>query len=162
MHDLTLVAPAFTAMAHRIVWCTAATVDGWGRPRSRILHPFWEWDGNALVGWVATGPTPLKRAHLEKSPFMSCSYWNSEHDTCTAEVRATWHFDAETRSRVWTSFAELPPPLGYDPAIIPAWESSDSDAFAVLRLDPWLLRVMPGSVLMGQGGETLLWSQSSN
>lgn len=64
------MAPAFVAMAHRIVWATAATVDAEGRPRSRILHPYWEWDGDAgsLVGWIATGPTPLKRAHLARSP----------------------------------------------------------------------------------------------
>ena len=28
MQDLATVAPAFIEMAHRIVWCTAATVDG--------------------------------------------------------------------------------------------------------------------------------------
>ena len=27
-------APAFVEMAHRIVWCTVATVDSHGRPRS--------------------------------------------------------------------------------------------------------------------------------
>jgi hypothetical protein len=50
MSDLATVAPAFVAMAHRIVWATVATVDGDERPRGRILHPFWEWDGTALAG----------------------------------------------------------------------------------------------------------------
>ena len=48
--DLATVAPAFVAMAHRIVWATVATVDGDERPRGRILHPFWEWDETALAG----------------------------------------------------------------------------------------------------------------
>ena len=52
-NDLVRVAPAFVEMAHRIVWCTAASVDHAGRPRSRILHPYWEWDGSSLGGWIA-------------------------------------------------------------------------------------------------------------
>jgi hypothetical protein len=32
------VAPAFVAMANRMVYCTLATVDRRGRPRSRIVH----------------------------------------------------------------------------------------------------------------------------
>ena len=65
MTQLADIAPAFVAIAHRIVWCTVATVAVDGRPRTRILHPIWEWDGTDLVGWIATGPTPLKVAHLE-------------------------------------------------------------------------------------------------
>ena len=55
MTDLATVAPAFVTMAHRIVWASAATVDSQGRPRSRVLHPFWEWDGEVPEGagaWV--------------------------------------------------------------------------------------------------------------
>ena len=43
MNELSQVAPAFVEMAHHIVWCSAATVDARGRPRSRILHPYWQW-----------------------------------------------------------------------------------------------------------------------
>ena len=68
MSELSTVAPAFVDMAHRIVWATVATTDRHGRPRSRILHPLWEWDGGSLVGWIATGRTPVKRAHLERTP----------------------------------------------------------------------------------------------
>ena len=67
MSTLKQVAPAFLKMAHQIVWCTVATVDSDGRPRSRILHPIWQWDGRELIGWIATGPTPTKRAHLNAS-----------------------------------------------------------------------------------------------
>lgn len=159
MSPLPVVAPAFVAMAHRIVWCSAATVDAAGRPRSRILHPIWEWDGASLVGWIATGPTPAKRAHLAAHPYVSCNYWSPDHDTCAAETAASWHLDLETRRAVWEKFATAPAPVGYDPAIIPGWDAPESDTFAALRLDPWRLRVFPGSVLLGKGGDVLTWSK---
>lgn len=159
MNELTHVAPAFVAMAHRIVWCSAATVDVHGRPRSRILHPIWQWDGGRLVGWVGTGPTPIKQAHLQAHPYMSLNYWDPSHDTCCADCRASLVFDDETRTMVWNLFASAPPPVGYDPAIVPAWTSPTSDAFAALRLEPWRLRVFPGTVLLGQGGEVLRWRE---
>lgn len=68
MNALSEVAPAFAEMAHRIVWCSAASVDDRRRPRSRIIHPIWQWDGQALLGWIGTSPTPLKRAHLATQP----------------------------------------------------------------------------------------------
>ena len=157
MSTLEETAPAFTEMAHAIVWCNVATVDSDNRPRSRVLHPFWEWGGNELVGWVATGATPVKRAHLEHSRYVSLNYWAPDHNTCVAECKATWHFDIETRQRVWDRYLELPEPLGYNPTIIPGWESAESEGFSVLRFDPWRLRVFPGDVLTGQGGEVLVW-----
>jgi hypothetical protein len=159
LHDLETVAPAFVEMAHRIVWCAAASVDAKGRPRSRILHPIWEWRGGELVGWIATGPTRTKRAHLAASPHLSLNYWQPSHDTCVAECRAEWRFDRETRERVWETFEAAPPPVGYDPAIIPGWTSPASDAFAALRLEPWRLRVFPGSVLLAGRGEVLVWER---
>ncbi|MFN8569969.1 MAG: pyridoxamine 5'-phosphate oxidase family protein [Kouleothrix sp.] len=157
MADLLAVAPAFIEMAHRIVWCSVATVDTHGRPRSRILHPIWQWDGTQLVGWIATGPTPAKRAHLAAHPFVSLSYWAPNHDTCVAECQAAWAFDDATRTMVWELFRNAPPPVGYNPAIVPGWDSPTAPAFAALRLEPWRLRVFPGSVLLGQGGVVLTW-----
>ena len=158
LNELNVVAPAFVAMAHRIVWCTAATVDAKGRPRSRILHPFWIWDGDALVGWIATGPTPLKRGHLERTPYVSLNYWSPDHDTCTADCCTTWAFDDETRRFVWDLFRNGPAPVGYDPAIVPAWSGGPtSDAFAALRLEPWRLRVMPGTAMLSGTGDVLTW-----
>lgn len=157
MNDLSEVAPAFVEMAHRIVWASAATVDAQGRPRSRILHPLWQWDGASLLGWIATSPTNTKRAHLQASPYMSLSYWSPAHDTCVADCRATWAIDDETRIWVWNLFAHAPAPVGYDPAIVPAWGGPTSAAFAALRLEPWRLRVFPGAILLGQGGRVLTW-----
>jgi hypothetical protein len=159
MTDLNVVAPAFIEMAHNIVWCSAATVDTHGRPRSRILHPYWEWDGEQLAGWIATAPTRLKRAHLAHSPYMSCNYWNDEHDTCRAEAQAEWHTDDVTCTRIWNLYKHAEPPLGYDPAMIPDWHQPTDENFAVLKLTPWHLRVFPGTVLLSAGkvGEVREW-----
>ena len=156
MGSFATVAPAFVEMAHRIVWCSAATVDPDGRPRSRILHPIWVLDGERLTGWVATGPTPVKRAHLDAHPYVSCNYWLPTHETCVAECRAELVYDDDTRREVWDRFVNAPPPLGYDPAIIPVWDSPTGDAFAALRLEPWRLRV-----LATFPGEPLTWSASA-
>src|SRR5439155_13217471 len=106
MSDLSRVAPAFVEMAHRIVWASAATVDARGRARQRILHPIWLWDGSKLEGWIATGPTPIKRADLARNPNISLNYWggHSTHDTATADCRTEWAFDDVTRTMVWNLF----------------------------------------------------------
>ena len=160
MQSLTEVAPAFIEMAHRIVWCSVATVDGQGRPRSRILHPIWRWDGEQLIGWIGTGPTPTKRAHLAAHPYMSLNYWTPSQDTCVAECQATLVFDDETLTMVWNLFKNAPPPVGYDPAIVPAWAGPTTPSFVAVRLEPWRLRVFPGTVLMGQGGTVLTWQKN--
>ena len=159
MSSLNEVGPAFLKMAHEIVWASAATVDRKGRPRSRVLHPIWQWDGSELIGWVGTAPTPLKRAHLEQSPHISINYWAPSQDTCTAECRAELLYDQDTRTLVWDLLANGPEPVGYAPSIIPGWDDASSDSFAALRLEPWRLRVFPGSALLGQGGEVLTWNQ---
>ena len=157
--DLAGTAPAFVEMAHRIVWASVATVGPDGRPRTRILHPIWEWDGTDLVGWIATEPTPLKRTHLDSHPFMSVNYWSSNHDTCVAECEAELLLDLPSREATWKRFAEGPAPVGYDPTIIPQWTSPEAESFAAVRLEPWRLRVFPGTVLLGQGGEVLTWAR---
>src|SRR5262245_33033283 len=156
--DLAAVAPAFVEMAHRIVWASVATVGPDDRPRTRILHPIWEWDGTDLVGWIATAPTPLKRRHLEAHPFVSVKFWAQTHDTGAAGGGAGLLLDLPTREATLKLFAEGPEPVGYDPRIIPQWTSPDVEAFAVIRLQPWRLRVMPGSVMLGKGGEVLTWA----
>ncbi|NOX50025.1 MAG: pyridoxamine 5'-phosphate oxidase family protein [Gammaproteobacteria bacterium] len=146
----------FIEMAHKIVWCSVATVDKKGRPRSRILHPIWEMEGDKLVGWIATGATPIKLAHLEASAFVSCNYWSAEQDTCMAECAAAWVADDATKAAVWDKLANAPAPLGYDPAIVPGWEDSTSPSFSALRLEPWRIRVMPAAAMLtGEG--MLLW-----
>ena len=143
-------------MAHQIVWCNVATVDKQGRPRSRILHPIWEVIDGAPVGWIATGATPTKVAHLEQSPYVSCNYWSPAQDTCVAECAAHWVEDAATKAHVWDMLANGPAPVGYDPAMIPGWENSESESFSALKLTPWRIRVMPAAAMLSGEG-TLVW-----
>ncbi len=158
MTSLDRIAPAFVAMAHSIVWASVATVDADSKPRSRILHPIWDWDGTDLFGWVATVPSPVKRGHLAVHPDVSVSYWTTTHDTCSAECLVEWYSDDETRAAVWQKFATAPAPVGYDPAILPFWaDGPTSDQFAVLRLAPYRIRVMPGTVLTQGVGEAQGW-----
>ena len=159
MTDLATTAPAFVEMAHRVVWCTVATARPDGRPASRVLHPIWEWDGTDLFGWIATVPSPVKKAHLAVHPQMSLNYWAPSQDTCSAECLVEWYVDDETRTAVWDKFANAPAPVGYDPRIIPQWaDGPASDDFAALRLAPYRLRVMAGTVMTKGEGAPLLWS----
>jgi hypothetical protein len=159
MSDLAVTAPAFLEMAHRIVWASAASVGPDGRPRQRILHPFWQWDGTSLSGWIATGPSPTKRAHFDHGPYLSLNYWTTNQDTCAADCVVSWAFDDETRTMVWDLFKNGPAPVGYDPAVVPPWAGGPtSPAFAALRLEPYRLRVMPGAMMLGGAGALLRWS----
>ena len=142
MSTLAEIAPAFVEIAHRIVWCTVATVDTKGRPRTRILHPIWEWDGDTLVGWIATSPDSPKAKHLASTPLVSLTYWDPTHDVATADAEASWHNDDETRTWLWNRYKDAPPPVGYDPAMIPGWDEPTSPGFGALRLDPTSLRVI--------------------
>ena len=159
MSSLAEIAPKFVDMAHRIVWCTATTVARSGRPFSRILHPIWTYDDGELVGWIGTAPTPIKQSHIEANPYVALNYWDPTQDTCEAACRATWHMDDQTRTWLWDHFKNAPAPVGYDPAMIPQWNAPTDDGFAALRLDPYRLRVFPGSLLIEGKGEALDWRQ---
>jgi hypothetical protein len=155
--SLETVAPAFVDMAHRIVWCVAATVDASGSPRTRILHPIWEWNGESLKGWIATSPLSPKAKDLANTPRLSLTYWTPTHDTCSADCNVTWETSEAERSAGWDRFANGPAPVGYDPAIVPAWETPASAAFGIIRLEPTRLRVMPGSAMLAGTGQILVW-----
>lgn len=157
-HQLPETAPAFVAMAHRIVWATVATVDPSGRPRTRVLHPVWEWDGERLTGWIATGPHSPKARDLAHQSQVSLTYWDPSQDVATAECDTVWEHDAESRRAGWQRFVDAPPPVGYDPAIVPGWDGPDSESFGILRLEPYRLRVFPGTLLVNGTGEVLTWS----
>ncbi|AQA01980.1 pyridoxamine 5-phosphate oxidase [Mycobacterium sp. MS1601] len=158
MSALEDVAPAFVGMAHQIVWASVATVGADGRPRSRMLHPIWEWDGTTLTGWIATGPTPIKRAHIAAHPYVSINYWASSHDTCSAEASVEWVVGDAQKIELWNRFKEGPAPVGYDPAIIEPWaDGPTSPAFSGWKLTPSRLRVMPGTIMTRGTGELLTW-----
>ncbi|MCE0768762.1 pyridoxamine 5'-phosphate oxidase family protein [Pseudonocardia kujensis] len=127
----------FVAIAHRIVWCTLATVDARGRPRSRLVHPLWtiETDGS-LVGRITSRRSSPKAAHLTAHPYASCSYWDPQHDVAVAECRAAWDPDP---ARSWHLFTEPDPPVGFDPAAMFAGGLASPDA-GIVVLRPWRLR----------------------
>ena len=148
------VAAQFIAIAHRVVWCTLATVDRHNRPRSRIVHPVWELSDGSLHGVVATRPTPLKRAHLAHAPHVSCTYWDPAHDVAVAECAARW-LDAAEREDAWERIARAPAPVGYDPATI--WPGGPaSPEFAVLGLDPWRVSAASAAAL-ARGERAAVW-----
>ena len=157
MTDLATIAPPFIEMAHRIVWCTVATSTASGDVRTRILHPYWEFDGTHMTGWILTSPNSFKARALAENPRLSLTYWDATHDTCSAECAATWESSPEEREAGWERFAAAPPPVGYEPSIIPQWTSPQAEEFGVLRIEPTRLRVMPGSVMLRGTGEVLTW-----
>jgi Pyridoxamine 5'-phosphate oxidase len=131
----------FLRISAEVAWATVATVDSKGRPRTRILHPYWEVVEGRPVGWVGTVRSPLKSKHLAANPYVSVSYWSPKHETAHADCRASWADDE--RERVWNLFLGAEPPLGYDPSTLPQWKDGPlGGEFAVLRFDPWRVMIL--------------------
>jgi hypothetical protein len=127
----------FVEIAHRVVWCTLATVDGRGRPRSRLVHPVWRIGSDGeLVGRVSSRRTSPKSAHLAANPYASCSYWDPAHDVAVAECHAAWDPEPEES---WPVFREPAPPVGFDPEAMFAGGLSSPDA-GIVVLRPWRVR----------------------
>ena len=130
------LAEDFHRITSRVVWCTVTTVDRKGRPRARILHPVW--DGQ--TGWIATGRNTLKAKHIANNPYVSCSYWDQEHEQVYAECKASWDDRPETKQWLWELLKNTPPPVGYDPAMF--WPGGPlDDSFGALKLEPWRVQV---------------------
>ena len=146
---------AFMATAERVVYCSLATVDRRGRPRSRLVHAVWERAGDGLVGWVGSRPTPLRRAHVESTPFVSCFYWDPAHDVAVAECAAAWVENAVVKRHAWEVFRAAEPPIGYDPS--PIWpDGPTGDDFIALRFDPWRVQAKSAAA-MAAGEPYLVW-----
>jgi hypothetical protein len=147
---------ALIATAERVVYCSLATVDRRGRPRSRLVHAVWERDGDRIVGWVGSRPTPFRRAHVERNPYVSCFYWDPAHDVAVAECEVTWIDDDAGRRDAWERLSAAPEPMGYDPA--PIWpDGPTADNFVALRLDPWRVQAKSAAA-MAAGEPYLAWT----
>jgi uncharacterized pyridoxamine 5'-phosphate oxidase family protein len=121
----------FIGRVHTMVWCSVATIDTHGRPRSRILHPIWE--GN--TGWIGTHRHSHKARHLEANPYVSLAYIQDVMKPVYVDCKAEWVDDLAQKQRVWDLFKNAPPPLGYDPAH--DFIRPDHADFGLLRLMPW-------------------------
>ena len=114
----------------RIIWCTRATTDSGGRPRTRIVHPWWE-DATA---WVTTRPGSPKVGHVTAMPAASLLYWDPAQQVVTAECDARMEPSPGERARVWAAIAAEPAPYGFDPG--PIFPGGPADpAFGLLRLE---------------------------
>lgn len=132
----------FLAFTSEIVWCTVTTVDPQGRPRSRVLHPIFEVRDGLPFGWVMTGQTPVKTAHLTANPHVACSYWSPAQHTVAIDCVASWVDDLPTKRQVWDLFATTPPPLGYDPDAFGVLGGPENPLFTPLKLDPWRVAIL--------------------
>src|SRR4029453_4088766 len=74
VRSFTEIEEEFMNRVRRIVWCTVATVNRQGRPRSRILHTLRE----GSTRWIATNRHSLKGKHLQHNPHVSLSYWDQQ------------------------------------------------------------------------------------
>jgi general stress protein 26 len=147
----------FKRLTAEIGWCTVATVDAQGRPRTRVLRVTWEADDDRPIGWVSTRRSPTKTAHLARNPYLSCGYWTSAHDAVFADCHATWVPDGPDKQHVWDIVSAEAQRQGFDPYAI--WElGADDPKFEVLRLDPWRIQVTLQDLANGQTiGSSRVW-----
>ena len=147
----------FQRRVERIVWCNVATMDRRDRPRSRILHPVWEYPEDQPVGWIATGRHTLKTKHLDRNPFVSLTYWDPEHEQVMAECRASWEDDPDEKARIWNLICSAPEPVGYDLNMF--WPGGlDDPNFGAMKLQPWRLELWSLAAL-ARREEPKVWRQ---
>ncbi|GAA1433414.1 pyridoxamine 5'-phosphate oxidase family protein [Microlunatus lacustris] len=136
------LAEDFLAFTADIVYCTVTTVDGAGRPRSRVMHPVFEVVDGRPRGWAVTDRSPVKTRHLAANPYVCCSYWSPAHNTVTVDCEARWVEDDETLQYVWDLFRDTPPPLGWGDLAAYEPERIAHPLFHPLRLTPWRVQVL--------------------
>ena len=137
----------FLTRIQKAVYCSMATVDRKGRPRSRIIHPIWD----GPTGWVITSPDSLKAKHLKRNPYVSLAYISNVDRPVYVDAISYW-IDARTEKlRIWELHRRTPPPLGFDPQ--PHYGTIDHPFFGLLRFIPW--RIALGDL----HGEPIIWRQ---
>jgi len=145
----------FIQRVHTMVWCSAATVDAQGRPRSRVLHPIWE----GATGWIGTHRNSHKARHLEQNPYISLAYITDINNPVYADCMAEWVDDLEQKARIWELFKAAPEPLGYDPAS--TFISPDHENFGLLKLTPWRIDLVSFPAESFEAG-TKVWRRMSS
>jgi len=127
------------------VYCSAATVDRKGRPRSRIMHPIWD----GLIGWAISWPQSHKRKHLQVNPYVSLGYVHDRDKPVYVDCRAEWVDEDSEKLRIWELYKNTPPPLGFDPE--PHYGTIHHQYFGLLKFTPW--RIELGSLV----AEAIVW-----
>jgi hypothetical protein len=135
----------FRQRVTQAVYCSVATVDRLGRPRSRILHPIWD----GPTGWVISWPESHKAKHLRANPHVSLAYIHDKDKPVHVDCTAEWIDEIAEKERIWDLHKALPPPLGFDPE--PHYGTIHGKYFGLLRFTPW--RVELGNL----GGEPIIW-----
>lgn len=138
----------FTERVHQAVWCTLATVDTEGRPRTRIVHTIWE----GATGYAVTRRGSPKLRDIAANPHVSLAYTTDIGRPVYAECRAVGTDDGDSRRHVWDLFGSAPAPLGYDVSTI--FKSADDPEYIVLRFDAERIAVEDAT---GQGERRLVW-----
>jgi general stress protein 26 len=140
----------FSQRVCRIAWCSVATVDRKGRPRTRILHPLWE----GSTGWILTGRQSHKAKHLARNPYISLCYWDPEQEQVYADCKTEWEDRPEEKKRLWELFKSTPFPVGYDPGLF--WKDTEDPTYGVLKLIPWRVELY-SMAEMGGGHPPKVW-----
>ena len=125
----------FMERIRKAVYCSMATVDRKGRPRSRIMHPIWD----GFVGWVISWPASHKAKHLELNSYVSLAYMNDINKPVYVDATAEWIDDIEEKNRIWELHKNTMPPLGFDPE--PHYDTINHQHFGLLRFTPWRIEL---------------------
>jgi general stress protein 26 len=155
--DFSQLEAEFMKRVARIVWCSMATVDRAGRPRSRVAHPIWVVEDGKPAGYWSTVPHSHKRKHLAHNPHVSLSYWDPVHEQIYIDAEADWLDTPEDRERIWNLYKDMPEPLGYDLAVWGFWKAGPQGKnFGVLRFRPTRVELYGIADLM-QGKPPIVW-----
>jgi hypothetical protein len=123
------------ARVQAAVYCSMATVDLKGRPRSRIMHPIWD----GPTGWAISWPESHKARHLEHNPHVSLAYIYDRDKPVYVDAVAEWLADEGEKLRIWKLYEITPPPLGFDPQ--PHYGDIHHKYFGLLRFTPWRIEL---------------------
>lgn len=147
-------------LAAEIGWCTMATVDRRDRPRSRVMHVNWQVDKGRLLGWAATGRTPIKMDHLTHNPHVSCAYWSDSHAATFIDCTAAWTEDQEVKYQAFKLIEEEAAERGFDARAM--WpEGARDPVFEVLELKAWRAQVTLPDMAAGQTvASSRVWHRS--
>ncbi len=152
MESFAAIEDTLIARVHSAVWCTLATVDRQGQPRTRIVHTIWD----GPFGWAVTRRGTPKLDDLAANPCVSLAYTSDLLHPAYVECWARWSDDPATKRQVWELFLAAPPPLGFDPASM--FGGVDDPGYGVLKFEPYRVSLEDVS---GQGERRIVWRAPS-